>query len=347
MEEIELTEKLFGSTITIIVYETEEEIAKPLLLEAYEEALRLQKIFNYYDEESEINILNKERILQHPSPELIELLQVALDMTKKTKGKYDLTHGENYKQRKRGEELTKLGCSADDIHIEEGTITLTHEQAQLDFGSLAKGYITDKIAAYLQQNGIETGLINARGDILVFGNITEKIIIQNPRGTEPIGEIAIENSAVATSGDYEQNNGNYDENHIIGNKDYASATVTAPNLTQADLYATVLLLVGEEETKNIMKENQQLKALCITKNSKIQTYNNFETLQTKDEVEEHFKGLHKNKKTNTLGPVGNEEEDTREIQEWYIDEEGFPDEGREIFVRPGNKQETQIKTKAS
>ena len=59
MEKIELKNKLFGANVEIVVYG--KNIDKKILENAYDEGVRLEKIFNFYDETSELSLLNKKR----------------------------------------------------------------------------------------------------------------------------------------------------------------------------------------------------------------------------------------------------------------------------------------------
>ena len=55
----------------------------------------------------------------------------------------------------------------------------------LDLGALAKGYITDKIMAYLIEDGIDSALINLGGNVRVHG--------PNPKSPDKIFRIGIQN----------------------------------------------------------------------------------------------------------------------------------------------------------
>ena len=60
MMDYEFSDRLFGDKIEITLYDIEPQLAKPIAEDAYREALRLQKIFNIYDDESELSLLRTE-----------------------------------------------------------------------------------------------------------------------------------------------------------------------------------------------------------------------------------------------------------------------------------------------
>ena len=135
----------------------------------------------------------------------------------------------------------------------------------IDLGSIAKGYIGDKILDIMENHGLKKGLVNMREDMVIFGEITLDVHIQHPRDKEKvIHSFKIKNSAVATSGDYAQYSKSFDESHILGKKDIISSTVVADNLMEADACATVLMLLDSKERKEFLRKFKHLKTVLIT-----------------------------------------------------------------------------------
>ncbi|MBI5392489.1 FAD:protein FMN transferase [Candidatus Woesearchaeota archaeon] len=284
MKEIAYTNKLFGKEIEIVLFDTEEELIHDILEEAYSEALRLQKIFNLYDNKSCLSLLNKNRKIAVPK-EFLEVLKVALDMCRRTNGLYDISLGKQFLQRKRNEDLTPLNCSFRDIKINGDIVTLSNADIIVDLGSIAKGYITDKIAEFIQSKGVVSGLIDARGDISVFGKQKRIIYVQHPRENDKfISALKLKNVGVATSGDYNQFDKDYDKCHIINQRDYISVTVVAPTVMEADAYATAIFVMPKNDVKKLVRDNKHIKVLCITKNLNIEIYNNLKEDIYKDEI---------------------------------------------------------------
>jgi thiamine biosynthesis lipoprotein len=278
MDEIHVKKKLFGSEITFIIYNTEEVIAKELIEEAYEEGIRLQKIFNFFDEKSSLSLLNRKRKMKMPE-EFIEVLKLSLEMCKETNGLYDISLGKQFLERKKGKEISKINCSYKDIEVNEGVVELKNKDVLIDLGSIAKGYITDRMAKVLEENGVLSGLIDSRGDIRVFGKRGNKISIQHPRNKEKvIGKVKIRNSGIATSGDYNQYDKSFDKSHILNQSDAISVTVVAPTLMEADVYATALFVCTKKERDFFIKKNKNLKVLIMKKDLKLVNYNNFQEL---------------------------------------------------------------------
>lgn len=277
MKQHSAAKQLFGSTAEIIVIEEDKYLADAAINEAYAEAIRLHRIFNFYDKESELSQLNINR-KRKMSKEFINVLKDATEISKLTGGKYDVSLGKKFLQRKKGEEESELKCSYKDIEVNANEVTLLNEDVLIDLGSIAKGYITDRMAEKLKEEGILAGMINARGDLVNFGS--DSIIdVQNPREEDKIVcTIAITDGAIATSGDYRQYKGNYDKSHIINKSKFISATVHAKNLERADLFATALMTLNQEEAKELLEKNADVAALLIDSEMKLYYYNGFDEM---------------------------------------------------------------------
>jgi FAD:protein FMN transferase len=270
---------MFGKEVEIILYDIDEIMAVPILFDINKEGLRLQKIFNFYDTKSELSKLNNERKIKAPK-ELLFVIKEALKYCALTNGKYDISKGLEFWQRKNKKEIIKTTCSYKDIHISENEIELAHEDVFIDLGSIAKGYIVDKMMDYADNVGVENSYINARGDIKVKGNRIEIVAIQHPRDkNKTIHPIKLENAAIATSGDYNQFNGSFGKSHIIGQKDIISATVVSDNLMEADAFATIFCVLGKEKSESLIKKNQKIKVLLIDNKLIEHSYNGFEKLE--------------------------------------------------------------------
>jgi thiamine biosynthesis lipoprotein len=276
------TLNLMNGEVEIDLYEVDEDFVSIHLSELYAYGLKLQKIFNFFDPNSELSKLNKKRELD-VSEELLYVIKTALEYCKKTDGKYDISLGKQILQRKEGKETEKLECSYQNIVVDGKKVMLNHPDVMIDLGSIAKGYIADKMVEYLKELGVERGFIDARGDMVIFGEKEEIVQIQHPRDeTKRLFKIRFKEGALATSGDYKQFYGDHDKSHIVGGSEFASVTVLAENLTKADAAATCIFVIGKKEAEEFAKENK-IKALCIGKDLKTYFFNNFEEIMVRGE----------------------------------------------------------------
>ncbi len=219
-----------------------------------------------------LNTKRKLRVSKH----LLVVIKKALELAKLTHGSYDITFGKKFLARKLKKELPILKCSYPNIKIKGNLVSLDHQDAVIDLGSIAKGYITDQLIDFLKENGISSGLINSRGDIRNFGETCEKIYIQDPRNkAKTICSFVLDNSAVATSGDYNQYDADYNQSHIIGSREIISLTVVSNNLMEADGIATALFVCSKVDAKKIIKKYSRVRIFGILKDKTYFKYNWF------------------------------------------------------------------------
>lgn len=235
---------LVGDRIEVTIYDIDENLLNPIFEMLYEESLRLQKVFNFYDPESELSVLNKER-KRIVSEDLLKVIKSCLRYCELTNGLYDISKGKQFDAFKKNKDIPKVSCTYKDIKVEGKEIILENGDVMIDLGSAAKGYIGDKLKEFLQKEGIVSAFIDLRGDLIFFGENEETISVQNPRDKSKfIKSFKLKDKAVATSGDYNQFHNNYDNCHILCKTNIASATAIAETLLEADIRATCLFITN-------------------------------------------------------------------------------------------------------
>lgn len=170
------------------------------------------------------------------------------------------------------------------ILLEDKTVRLLDEQASIDLGCIAKGYIADKLKEYLQEEQVQSALINLGGNVLAVGNKPDTspfvIGIQKPfaeSGTAAT-TVSISDSSAVTSGIYEryfeQNGTLY--HHILDPQtgypvanDLASVTILSPSSTDGDALSTSCLLLGPEKGMELIESLPNIEALFITKDGEL------------------------------------------------------------------------------
>lgn len=273
-----ISKKLFWWEIDIVISSSGENM-ETQVDEIYSYGLALQKVFNFYDPTSELSRLNSDRTAT-VSPELQELIALCIRMSKLTKWAYDITLWKYILERKNKKTVSPQLCSYKDVQISWNTITLLHPDVQIDLGSIAKWYITDYMVDMCEKRWL-SGLIDARWDIRAFGSYAEKLWIQDPRKSEKeVWEFVLQNSSVATSGDYHQYDTDYSTSHILHQWKYASITVVTSRLTQADMLATALFVSDTEILHQIIEIYPDAAILCVTYDGHIEIYHDTKKLFT-------------------------------------------------------------------
>lgn len=89
------------------------------------------------------------------------------------------------------------------IQLRANQMIRVNDRVALDLGGIAKGFAVDQAVKALQAKGVATGVVNAGGDLRVFGDTREPVWVRRPSLS---GELELmgmlTHGAVATSGSY-------------------------------------------------------------------------------------------------------------------------------------------------
>ncbi len=165
-----------------------------------------------------------------------------------------------------------------------GVIKKDNPSIFIDFNSIAKGYVIDKIGALLRSKGYYNFVVELGGEVLASGkNILEdrvwEIAVESPLDEEKnILVVNLKNEAIATSGNYRK----FRVDPITGKKyvhtinpltgypvqsNLLSASVIAPTCMEADGWATACMAGGFERAKKWIEKHKRLKGILIFSDS--------------------------------------------------------------------------------
>ncbi len=168
------------------------------------------------------------------------------------------------------------------IQLEGNSVTLP-ENYQLDFGSLAKGYTSDRLMKLFQDYGAQSAIVNLGGNVQTLGRKPDgslwTVAVINPFSpSDNLCILQIENKAVITSGNYEryftENGRNYW--HIIDPADgypadngLVSVTIIGESGLLCDALSTALFVEGTEKAVAHWKHSQDFDMILVTDDGKI------------------------------------------------------------------------------
>lgn len=132
----------------------------------------------------------------------------------------------------------------------KGKVVRLDRPACLDLGGIAKGYAVDLAIDAMRSAGAAHGLVNAGGDLRVFGDRPRSIAVPDPRSRLPLVMTTLSNEALATSAGLPDDLGCLDFGHLHGSTlDWISVTVRAPNACDADALAKIVWALGPNSAK--------------------------------------------------------------------------------------------------
>jgi FAD:protein FMN transferase len=247
-----------------------------------------------YIEDSELAAFNQAPLdeWQPLSDELMEVLAIGQAVSEKSGGAFDATVGglvnlwsfgaearprEVPDEATLAERLAVVGFDA--VELDQASLQARRtREVVVDLGGVAKGHATDRVAAYLDREGIEHYLVNLGGDLLARGYRdgdaeSWRIGVEAPLDDRQEAQyvMPIRNMSLATSGDYR----NYFEeagqrfSHTLDPRSgrpidhqLASVSVLHPSNAWADAWATALMVLGFDEGMALARE-QGLKVMMI------------------------------------------------------------------------------------
>lgn len=297
----------FDTVTQIIGYDVSEEafLQKAELLHG--EMLRYHRLFDIYNNYTEVNNLKTINDMAGKGPvevsdEILELLNLGKEVYGITNGQTNVAMGSvlkvwhNYRQE--GINAPKDAKVPDEailqaqaefinpewvlIDEEAKTVELTKAEMSLDVGSLAKGYVADKLAEYATELGMESLLISIGGNIVAVGTKADgeawNVGIQKPRyietedDTQYADSVQIADASVVTSGDYQRyyevNGVRYchiiDPDTLMPGEMFSSVTIIGDSSAMADALSTALFNMTLAEGQALLENLQGYEAMWIT-----------------------------------------------------------------------------------
>ena len=274
------TESIMGTEVTITVVARSHEEGEAAIDAGMAELRRLDAMMSLYKDDSEITRVNL-AAGKNPvkvSPEMIEVVEHAVEISKLSGGVFDVTIGPLvvlWQMRlKEGKtptdgEIARVRPLVNYRNIvidkKASTIFLKKPGMIMDFGGM-KGYIADRVADLFKKRGIDNAIIAVAGDIWVLGHREDgkpwRIGVQHPREHDKtLAVLDLSDKYISTSGDYERfvikENKRY--HHIIDprtgkpSKGTISATLIGDKGAIIDPLTKVPFILGPEDGMKIVK----------------------------------------------------------------------------------------------
>jgi thiamine biosynthesis lipoprotein len=138
----------------------------------------------------------------------------------------------------------------DALHLEPGLGVRATAPLALDLGGIAKGYAVDRAVDAMRATGARAGLVNAGGDLRVFGTDNWMAVrVRHPEApAHALQLFEVRNAAVATSADYFRDDarGLVDPRTRSLRPFSGSVTVVAPTCALADALTKIVALQPAE-----------------------------------------------------------------------------------------------------
>lgn len=218
----------------------------------------IHRLMSFHDLASDVSRLNRgafrKGIRVHPWT--WEVLTRAQDFAERSDGAFDITIAPLLSE---WDYLPHIYPTDDratfrDVILESRNTVRFRRRLSIDLGGIAKGFAVDRAVECLRTAGLESGVVNAGGDLRAFGSRPQEVYLRDPAAPGKIaGLVSLRNRAIATSGIYFTRrtcehfpvsplvNGRSRQPHVRN----ISAAVSAADCVTADALTKVVLAQGD------------------------------------------------------------------------------------------------------
>lgn len=270
------------------------EHAESALNQAEERVTNLEKMWSVTDENSEIYAVghsggNPVQV----SDETAELLDFSLEISDLTNGALDCTMypilaewgftTSDYKiptDEKISQLLENTGYEKVEL---DGNFVVIPDDMQIDLGAVGKGYTGDLIVDMLQENGVDSALLDLGGNIQTIGTKPDgtewKLGLRSPFDEGSFATLEVSDCAVITSGGYERYFVGDDGEtywHILdpetgrpAHSGLVSVTIVGKEGRLCDALSTSLFVMGLDKAAELWKQRDDFEMVLVTDDGEI------------------------------------------------------------------------------
>jgi thiamine biosynthesis lipoprotein len=295
--------KLMGNRFEITVVSDDAAWAEERINDAVAEISRIEKLLTTFNENSQTAAINRMAGIEpvKVDKEVFDLIYRSLKISSLTQGAFDITYGSIDKSlwnfdvnmtslpsKETAKKMVRL-VNYHNVILDgkAGTVFLKEKGMRIGFGGIGKGYAADKAKFLLQEKGVQSGVVNASGDLATWGTQPDgkpwTVGIVNPYARfQPFSYLEIGDMAIATSG-------NYEKYAVINGKKYShtidpktglpvagikSVTIICPSAELADALATPVMVMGVRAGLHLINQTKNIACIIIDDDDKIYTSNN-------------------------------------------------------------------------
>jgi len=297
--------RLMGNRFELTVVSDDVSFANKAIAAAVAEIKRIEQLLTTYSDDSQTALVNRNAGIApvKVDREMFDLVTRSKRISELTQGAFDITYGSvdkklwNFDQQMTA--LPDAETARNAVHLIDyrnvelddanSTIFLRKKGMRIGFGGIGKGYAAGRAKQVLLEQGVESGIVNAAGDLTAWGLQPNgepwTIGIADPNAARtPFSYLNITDMAIATSGNYEKfvmiDGKRY--SHTIDPKTglpvtgIKSVTIICPNAEIADAMATPVMIMGIKAGLDMVNQVKGLACIIIDDHDRIFTSKNIQ-----------------------------------------------------------------------
>lgn len=286
MKKFEFTFQALWTICMIVLIWKEKTWVNTLINQCYKKITTFQNEFSRFQKDSSLSLLNHHKQAE-VSDEFLSLIQKSREIFHLTQWYFNplidvrnigYSHSFN-------EQIFEKKDFWENLHFENiknyGNLIKLEPDMNLDFGSIAKWYFSQKISLFLQEKWWKNNFVNLWGDIYVSGVNLEgekwKVAIESPFWeTSPITTLSLTNMSISTSGSYLRKwEIEWKKYHHLRNpfsseweKELISVSIIHPSWYMTDALATACFAMWKQRAIDFCEKNN-ISYLFILENGEV------------------------------------------------------------------------------
>ncbi|MBQ4556805.1 MAG: FAD:protein FMN transferase [Clostridia bacterium] len=273
---------------------------------------QLYTIYNRYDGINNLYTVNTTDGAVEVDERIIDLLEYAKEVYAMTGGKTNVamgsvlsiwhdhrTIGSNHPEKATLPPMERLVKAADHTDIEKiiidrenSTVELADSEMSIDVGALAKGYATEMVAKWLEDNGYTGYILNVGGNVRTVGAKADgekwTVGLENPDATGEddayIEYLSLAGETVVTSGSYQryyivdgkQYHHIIDPETLMPSENFRSVSVICDNSALGDALSTALFCMTYEDGMALVESLDGVEAMWLSNIGEVKYSNGFD-----------------------------------------------------------------------
>lgn len=292
-EPVSKTDFYFDTVVTITLYGQDN---VKYIDKCFDICSKYEKMFSRTIKGSEIDQINNAN--GNPvsvSEDTLDLINKGIYYSDKTDGKFDITIGgvsdlwdfdSDKPQVPKESDIASAieNVNYKNIVVDKNNISLSRQGTVIDLGGIAKGYIADKLKEYLISKGINSGVIDLGGNIVLIGSKPDgtayNIGIKKPFSKKQESAVVVntKNKSIVSSGNYEryfQKDGKL-YNHILDTStgypienNLYSVSIISDKSIDGDGLSTSCYVLGLDKGMQLIEETDGVEAIFIDSDYKL------------------------------------------------------------------------------
>lgn len=278
-----------GAKVAITALHRDRSVARVALDAAFAQLRRVERLMSIYRPDSQLQRLNRDHVLEDPDPWLVEVLRVALDMSQRSGGAFDVTVQPLWQVYQAAKAAGRLPDPAEieaarakvnwrQLRLGDDRVRLRGEASAITLNGIAQGYAADRAMEALRAHGVRNALIDT-GEIAALGRKAEgpwTVGIQHPRHDDALLAVArLDGRCLATSGDYATTfSDDRLYNHLFDPRtgrsptELSSVSIAAPSGMLADALSTAVIVSGPDKGIKLIRAMPNADALLVLKSGR-------------------------------------------------------------------------------